>query len=138
MRHLAIDLGQKRTGLAVGDDRTRIATPVDVIETASEQHLLRCIGEAIQEHQPDELVVGLPLNMDGSEGPGVTRVRAFADLLNQRFGLPVHLADERLTSDAADELMSQSGLTRKGKKARRDALAAAQILMTFWASRRGG
>ena len=134
MRYLAIDLGEKRTGLAVGDDVTGIASPLEVIQTSSVEVRFKEIQRAIQEQGPDALVLGVPLNMDGSEGPGVTRSRALADELTRRFGLPVHLYDERLTSVAADEQMAQSGLTRGQKKARRDALAAAAILRGFLAT----
>jgi putative Holliday junction resolvase len=128
MRYLAIDLGEKRTGLAVGDDGTGIASPAGVINTAGADERIRQIGLAIEEHGPDALVLGAPFNMDGSDSPGVTRAKAFAAEMTQRFGLPVHLFDERLTSVEADEQMAQSGLTHGQKKARRDALAAAAIL----------
>ena len=137
MRYLAIDLGEKRTGLAVGDDGTGIASPVGVINTSGEDERLRQLGLAIEEQGPDALVVGSPINMDGSESPGVTRARAVAKELTERFGLPVHLFDERLTSEDADEQMAQTGLTRGQKKARRDALAAAAILRNFLAAQKG-
>ncbi len=135
MRYLAIDLGAKRTGLAVGDDATGIASPLDVIVTAAEAERLRFIARAIDDQGPDALVLGLPLNMDGSEGPAARAARAFAGQLQQRFGLPVHFADERLSSVAADEQMARTGLTHKGKKRRRDALAAAAILRAYLATR---
>jgi len=134
MRYLAIDLGSKRTGFAVGDDQTRIASPVEVVQATSDAHRLREIGRLIDQYAPDALVVGMPLNMDGSEGPGVQKAREVADRLTQRFGLPVHLVDERLTSEAANVELSQRGLTHKGKKARRDALAAAVILRNYFES----
>ena len=135
MRYLAIDLGARRTGLAVGDDITGIASPLEVIATGSELERMRLIARAIDDHGPDTLVVGLPLNMDGTEGPAAKAMRLFGGQLQQRFGLPVVYADERLSSVAADEQMSQSGLTHKGKKRRRDALAAAAILRSFLATR---
>ncbi|MEX0885504.1 MAG: Holliday junction resolvase RuvX [Phycisphaeraceae bacterium] len=131
MRYLAIDLGQKRTGLAVGDDVTRVASPAGVIETADADERLRQIERAVSDHGPHALVVGLPINMDGSVGPAGERVQAFAAELERRLNLPVHLVDERLTSAAADEQMARTGLTHKGKKRRRDALAAAVILRDF-------
>ena len=133
MRYLAIDLGEKRTGLAVGDDVTGIASPLDVIQTSSVEVRFQAIARAIEEQGPGALVVGAPLNMDGTKGPAVARVEAFARALTERFGLPVHLYDERLTSVAADEQMAQTGLTHGQKKARRDALAAAAILRGFLA-----
>ena len=82
-------------------------------------------------------LVGLPLNMDGSEGPSAAKVRVFIDQLAEATKLTVHAFDERLTSAAADEQMAQSGLTHKQKKARRDALAAAAILRGFLESKSG-
>lgn len=131
MMYLAIDRGGKRTGLAVGDDILRMAGPVDVIHTASEDELIRQINLAIKEHLPDELVLGLPLNMDDSEGPSAKLARKFGTRLEEETGKVVHLVDERLSSYYADKQMSQSGLTHGQKKARRDALAAANILQAF-------
>lgn len=131
MRYLAIDLGDKRTGLAVGEDESGIATPLSVIETGSPIERDRQLDRAIDDEQPDALVVGLPLNMDGTEGPRAKLVRDFGAQLGQRTGLKVHFTDERLTSDAADELMARSGLTHQQKKMRRDALAAAVFLQAF-------
>ena len=131
MRYLAIDLGEKRTGLAVGDDVTKIVTPAGTIETSKPQHLLTMIERAIKQDTPNGLVVGLPLNMDGSEGPAARKVRQIADQIAAKTGLPVHLVDERLTSAAADDALSRTGLTQKAKKSRRDALAAAAILEIF-------
>lgn len=131
MRYLGIDIGDKRTGLAVADDTTGIATPLDVIEARSEAHRLEELGRVIREQQPQALVVGLPLNMDGTEGAAAKKIRAAAQAMQDRFKLPVHFMDERLTSYAADQLMSQSGLTHRGKKLRRDALAAATLLQDF-------
>ncbi|MDX1681537.1 MAG: Holliday junction resolvase RuvX, partial [Phycisphaeraceae bacterium] len=133
MRYLAIDLGQKRTGLATGDDELEVVTPVGVIATASEGQRLQQLRQAIDDHGPDALVVGLPLNMDGSEGPAAESAREFARSLSEETGLPVHLADERRTSEAANAKMARSGLTHQGKKKRRDALAAAEILTRFLA-----
>ena len=138
MRYLAIDLGEKRTGLAVGDDGTGIASPVGVINTTRQDERIRRLGLAIKEHGPDALVLGVPLNMDGSDSPGVTKAKAFGEELTRQFGLTVHLFDERLTSVEADEQMAQSGLTHGQKKARRDALAAAAILRGFLARGRDG
>jgi putative Holliday junction resolvase len=136
MRYLAIDPGEKRTGLAVGDDETQQAGPVGVINTSDPGTLLRELAKAIDEHGPEALVIGVPLNMDGSEGPAAKKARALAMMLHQHTGLQVHTFDERLTSYEADQRMSQSGLTRKQKKQRRDAIAAAAILSDFLTSRR--
>ena len=143
MRFLAIDLGDKRTGLAVGDDESGLASPVDLIEVPIDRRgggdLLGAIARAVEEHlgPRDELVMGLPLNMDGTSGSRARLVEAFAARLRERSGRAVHLFDERLTSAGADWAMSGSGLTHAQKKARRDAIAAAELLKDFLSSRRG-
>ena len=131
MRFLSIDLGDKRTGLAIGDDESGIVSPLDVIVTASPDERLRRLGKFIEEHEPDAVVLGVPFNMDGSAGPPALKARAVGQVLTQRFGVEVHEMDERLTSAAADAQMAQTGLTHGQKKARRDALAAAAILRDF-------
>jgi len=134
-RYLAIDYGGKRTGLAVGDDLTKQAGPVGMIETTDNATLLRELRKAIGEYGPDALVIGVPYNMDGTTGPAAKKAEALAMLLEQSTGLPVHRMDERLTSYDADERMKQTGLTHGQKKQRRDALAAAAILRDFMEGR---
>lgn len=99
--------------------------------------LLDGIARAADEHGPDAVVVGLPLNMDGTEGPRTKLVRAFAARIGDRLGLPVEFEDERLSSASADWSMARTGLTRGQKKSRRDSMAAAAILRTFFAGRGG-
>jgi putative Holliday junction resolvase len=147
---MAIDLGDKRTGLAVGDAITRLATPLTVLEVPIDRNggeaLLDAIDKAVVEQlgraaaastgafgrsSPGELVVGLPINMDGSEGQRAKLVRGFAERIGQRTGRTVHFFDERLTSADADWAMARTGMTHKQKKERRDAIAAAVILRGF-------
>ncbi len=133
-RYLCLDLGDKRTGVAVGDTVLRIASPVTVLEVGVQEHagdaLLEAIARVCEEQlgRDGELVVGLPLNMDGTEGARAKMVRALAARIEARTKRAVTYRDERLSSVAADWTMAQSGLTHKQKKQRRDALAAANIL----------
>ncbi len=142
-RYLAIDLGDKRTGLAVGDDVTGLVSPAGQIAvpvTADEgRSLLDAIAKACDEHlgPEDELVVGLPMNMDGTEGPRARIVRTWAKRIEERTGRVVHFADERKSTQRADEQMARTGLTHGQKKQRRDALAAKAILERFLADRDG-
>lgn len=131
MRFLAIDIGGRRSGLAVGSDVTGMVSPAGQITATTAAQRIDGIARAVDEHGPDALVLGLPLNMDGSEGPPAKAIRELAAELEQRFNLPVHLVDERLTSFAADQQMAQSGMTHRQKKGARDALAAATILRDF-------
>lgn len=154
MRYLAFDVGDKRTGVAAGDAETGVVTPLTVVEVAlviqggnalvealarmCEEHLGSVVSKAAASKAPGELVCGLPLNMDGSEGPRSKIVRAFADRLAARTHRKVHLQDERLSSAEADWTMARSGLTRGEKKERRDARAAAVILQDFLAGQARG
>jgi putative Holliday junction resolvase len=139
MRYLAIDLGDKRTGIATGDATTRIASPVAVLDVPAAERqgqalmdaIVRTIADFWTPRDPGELVVGLPINMDGTEGPAAKKARDIARVLSERTKRRVHLFDERLTSAEADWRMAQSGLTHAQKKARRDAIAAAAILEGF-------
>ncbi|MCH2148812.1 MAG: Holliday junction resolvase RuvX [Phycisphaerales bacterium] len=128
MRYLALDLGTKRTGVAVGDDETGSAIPVAVIDTPDEAALFAAVARQIDDHGPDALIVGMPLNMDGSEGKPAKATRETMERLSQHTGLPVHAQDERLTSDAARHRLAETGPLR-GR--RDDAIAAAIILEEF-------
>lgn len=133
MRFLCIDLGLKQTGLAVCDSSETIASPLDVIE--DKRDLTARIVTTIKEYDIEGIVLGLPLNMDGSEGDGAAIVRKFADELSGRIEVPVFFQDERLSSFSASGKLSRTGLTHKKKKDRIDAIAAAEILKAFLAAR---
>jgi putative Holliday junction resolvase len=148
MRYVAIDLGDKRTGLAAGDAVTGLASPAGVLEVpmaqGSGEALLQAIAKAVHEQlgppirgNRAELIVGLPVNMDGTEGPRAKATREFAARIATRTGRTVRFQDERLTSADADWAMARTGLTRKQKKERRDALAAAAILKDYLSGLRG-
>ena len=109
VHYLAIDLGDRRTGLAVADDETGLVSPAGVLEVARGPRLLEAILAEINRHAPDAVVVGLPLNMDGTEGERSVIARSFGRELQERMSLPVHYQDERLTSYAADQAMARSG-----------------------------
>ena len=133
---LGVDPGEKRTGLAVGDVASGIASPIGVIVTRDAAERLRRILETAAEYEAHAIVIGLPLNMDGTLGPAAERARDLADQLRHATNLPVHLFDERLTSYAADQQMARTGLTHQQKQNRRDALAAATILRDFFSTGR--
>lgn len=129
MRILAIDYGKKRIGLAICDPDEKIASPLVVIKGRGD--LIKKILHHIENENVGAVVIGLPLNMDGSEGPQAKATRHFADQLRKRLNIPLHFQDERLSSFAADEKLAHIGLTRKKKTKRRDAVAAANILQSF-------
>ena len=131
-RYLGIDYGSKRIGLAVGDCGAGIASPLATIYVrgSTADHVRDVVAYA-SDYEIAAFVVGLPLNMDGTEGDQAKVTRAFADTLARATGLPVHYHDERLSSVAARELMLPAGLTRKKRKARLDRVAAQVILQSF-------
>ena len=129
MRYLAIDYGGKRTGLALCDKAEMIASPVAVIENKAQ--LMKEILNIVETEQVEAIVVGLPLNMDGSEGPAAKTVRSFARELAVHINIPIVFHDERLSSFEAEEKLAAADLTRKKKKKRLDAIAAAAILQSF-------
>tara|TARA_B100000809_G_scaffold171888_1_gene169207 strand:- start:1109 stop:1522 length:414 start_codon:yes stop_codon:yes gene_type:complete len=135
MRFLAVDLGDKRTGLAVADEDPKMVHPLSVLEVPIGPLLIDAIEQAIGKHDAQALVFGLPLDMDGTVGPRAKLTQEFGKKVALRTSIEVFYQDERLTSVAAEEHLSQSGKTHKQKKRVRDALAAAEILNDFLAIR---
>ena len=129
MKFLAIDYGSRRTGLAVCDPSQTICSPLAVLD--STRDLIAQITEFIKTENAEAVVIGLPLNMDDSEGPQAKSVRAFAADLAKSIEIQIHFQDERLTSFAAGEKLDMTDLSPAQKKQRRDAVAAADILQTF-------
>jgi putative Holliday junction resolvase len=129
-RWLGIDHGTRRIGIAAGSTEDGIAGPLEVIAAAPAELAVRRIQQLALDYRVDGVVVGWPLNMDDTEGPQAKLVRRMASALAEATGLDVRLWDERLTSFEADEALA--GLfTRKGRKARQDAVAAAAMLRHF-------
>jgi len=133
MKYLAIDYGERRVGLAICDPSEMIVSPLCQLDmpAAGWSRLVETIHRLATENQAESLVVGLPLNMDGSEGPQAKRVRQFGQTLAQAGTLPVVFHDERLSSSAADDLMADAGLTARQRKQKRDMLAACHVLRGF-------
>ena len=129
MRYLSIDYGDKRTGLALCDAGETIVTPLRVIK--GQANLIEKIVGIIESEEIDAVVLGLPLNADGTEGPQVKRVRHFGTKLAKHIDIPLHFQDERLSSFTAERKLIDAQLTRKKKAGRLDAVAAAEILQTF-------
>jgi len=129
MRYLAIDYGTKRTGLAICDSDETIASPLAVIE--GQKELLKKIADIAEAENVEAVILGLPLNMDGSQGFQAKLVFQFAERLKSHLQIPIHFQDERLSSFGAEEKLAPAEFTRKKKKKRLDAVAAAEILQTF-------
>ena len=134
MRYLAIDYGAKSTGLAICDPSETIVSPLLVL--ANEKDLAGKIFEIVRTESVSAIVFGLPLNMDGTAGQQAKIVQDFADKLRKTVAVPVYFQDERLSTFAAQEKLLPADLTRKKKRKRLDAVAAAEILQAFLDSKR--
>ncbi|MGA7178328.1 MAG: Holliday junction resolvase RuvX [Thiobacillaceae bacterium] len=132
---LAFDYGLKRTGVASGELEIGVAHPLTVIRTESPEERFSQILRLVQEWQPVLLVVGLPLHPDGAEHDLTRAARNFAAKLEKRFKLPVFLADERYTSQLAEEELHNTGVHGKKNRDFLDAVAARLILQGFFDAR---
>ena len=128
-RLLAIDMGAKRVGVAVSDELGMTVRPVTTIERRSWKKLLRSIIEQIEVLEARGLVVGLPLNLDGSEGPAAAEARQIAAKFELSLKIPVYLQDERLTSEEAKSRLQD--IQKRERAGDIDSAAAAIILQDF-------
>ena len=127
MRILGLDFGSKTVGVAVSDGLLLTAQGVETIERKDESKLRKTcarIEELIAEYEVTEIVLGLPKNMNNTEGERVEKTKAFGEMLERRTGLPVHYWDERLTTVAAEQILMESGVRRENRKAVIDKVAA--------------
>jgi putative Holliday junction resolvase len=136
MRTLAIDFGKRRTGLALSDAGGKLATPYEVLQITSNEQALAEITKVIEKEGVQQIVLGLPLNMDGSRGAPAKEVIEFGRALANRANVKVIYVDERLSTfqaeqDLLDARREGQKLTRKSKKQRLDAIAAAGFLQEF-------
>lgn len=136
MRILAVDLGKARTGLAVCDEGERLASPAGVIQEYNRENLAHTVAEKAAEYGVKEIVVGLPRNMDGSEGESAQGARAFAEQLRNMVRLPVVMQDERGTTITAHGYLNDTDTRGKKRKAVVDAVAATIILEDYLMRRR--
>jgi putative holliday junction resolvase len=128
MLTLGVDLGRVRIGLAVADDLLGVARPLRTITRRGEREDLEAIAALARDYEVARAVLGLPLNMDGSEGPSARLSRAFQPRLAAALGVPVELFDERLSSFEAETRLRDRGVSSKDRRAMVDAEAAAVIL----------
>ncbi len=128
---IGFDFGTKSIGVAVGQSVTGTASPLSALKAKDGIPNWDAIEQLFKEWQPERLVVGLPLNMDGSEQPLTQRAKKFGNRLHGRFDLPVSFQDERLTSTAAREELFNSGGYKKLEKGLVDSQAALLIVEDF-------
>ena len=132
MRCLGIDYGERRIGLAWGDE-LGVATPLPAAVDPDPEQRLRRIGDLVEQRRVTDIIVGYPYNMDGSTGFKAREVDAFIGLLEERFGLPVHRVDERLSSHSVEQALGLRG--RRKRELRKSGIVdsgAATLILQDW------
>ena len=135
-RFLGIDVGARRTGVALSDPTGTIASPLTVIVVESRRRLAKAVAALVREHDVEAVVVGHPLNLAGEEGPAAVKVRAFIPELERRVACPLVLWDERFSTRAATGSMRELGVSTREGRGAVDMVAAALILQS-WLDARG-
>ncbi len=137
MRYLALDIGEKRVGVAVSDSSGRVASPVCVLPAVEVESNAVTWRRVLEDLEPDVLVAGLPLTMAGEPGPQAERVRAVAQNVASTCGVPLEFTDERLSSAEAKRILRQEGLSEKKMRGKVDMVAASLFLQAFLDARAG-
>lgn len=130
-RVLGIDYGEKRLGLAISDETHTIASGLEVYERSTPERDLQHLREVVERYEIEKIVLGLPLNMDGSLGPKAQEVLQFKQQLEEALKIPVEPVDERLTTQEAERVLLEADLSRRRRRAIRDRLAAVLILQGY-------
>lgn len=138
MRTMGLDVGTKTVGVAVSDELGYTGQAVVTVRRTNLKADLEALARLIAEHEVTRVVVGLPLNMNGSEGPRAEASREFGRKVEERLKVPVEYWDERLTTVAAQRTLLEADLSRQKRKQVVDRLAAALILQGWLDARRGG
>ena len=131
MRILGVDFGDARTGYALSDPTGFLASGIGTEKTSGLREAVEIPCRKAAENGAEKIVVGLPINMNGTEGPRAERVRTFGEMLKEKSGLPVEFCDERRTTVMAAGFMSETGTFGKKRKQAIDTLSAQIILQTY-------
>src|SRR5688572_18952146 len=131
MRVLGLDVGDRRIGMAVSDETGTLASALETLTRVGPRKDARAVAERVLRHEVEAVVVGLPLNMDGTRGAQAEKVLAFCEAIRARVRVPVVTLDERLTSVEAEQILARSGRGRKQRRALVDQVAATVILQEY-------
>ncbi|NQT47274.1 MAG: Holliday junction resolvase RuvX [Candidatus Omnitrophica bacterium] len=131
MRVLGLDVGDVRIGIAVSDGLKMIAQALDTLTRKDASSDMAALGDIIKTNDVAEVVVGLPLNMDGSKGPRAELAIAFADKIKGSLGVAVTMWDERLSTVQAERTLLDADMSRRGRRRVIDKLAAQLILQSY-------
>ena len=138
MTYLGLDLGSKTLGLSISDRTGLIASSLEVLRYSTYDELLSMLEHVINDRKVDALVLGNPLNLDGSISKRSEETFKFMDLLKERFSLDIYLQDERLSTVEAERMLIDNNTSRKNRKKVIDKIAATIILQTFLDRRGNG
>ena len=135
MRILALDVGERHTGVAISDPTETIARPLETIHHQSKAEVVKAVAALVEEHGVGRIVVGRPLSLDGTVGPQAERVDSYAEALEEAVEVPVAAWDERFSTEKAGEVLLQTRSEKARRRARADgeldAIAAAVILQSY-------
>ena len=131
MKILALDIGTVRIGIAASDIMEIIASAYDVYRRKNLKLDIEYIAKLSKDLYVGEIVIGLPLKMDGSEGQSVEMAREFGEELSKVLDIPIHYQDERLSTVSAEKILIESGMRREKRKDKIDSIAATIILQTY-------
>ena len=131
MRVLGLDVGERRIGVAVCDELGLTAQGIGVIKRNGLNQDIKSIEDLIKQYNVSKIVLGIPKNMNGTEGPAAEKVRAFGRLLEEKTALKVSYWDERLSTSSAQRVMLDADISRRKRKANVDRLAAVIILQNY-------
>lgn len=136
MRLMALDVGNRRIGVAVSDPGKTLSRGLQVVQRRSRKADMELLASLVEEHEVEKIVVGHPVHLDGSAGEQARRVEEYVADLREAVGVPVVLWDEGLSTVRARELLIEAGTKRKRRRERLDAVAAAFILQDYMDSLR--
>jgi len=128
---MSLDLGEKRTGVAVSDATGTVSSPLDVLPTNEVMNNAASFRKLLADYEVELLVVGLPISLDGSEHTQATSIRSLVTRLEKLYSLPVEFIDERLSSKEAKRVLRQLGYSEKDMRGKTDKIAASIVLQTW-------
>jgi putative Holliday junction resolvase len=131
MRIMALDIGEKRIGIAISDPQERVASPLVVLDAVQVERGERPFTRLLEDWEPELFLCGLPLTLNGEEGPQAQRVRKVAQAISARFHIPIEFADERLSSREAKRILREEGLDERSMRGKIDMIAASVFLQAW-------
>ncbi len=128
---MALDIGRKRTGLAVSDSSATMSTPLKVLRSQEVIDNASTFRKVLEDYEVEKLVIGIPISLDGRENDHAKWVRQVAEKISKATSLPVEFQDERLSSAQAKRIMREQGMTEKEMRGKLDMVAASVFLQTY-------